>query len=733
MHFFHPIQQSAPHIYHSALPLSPTSSRFHSWALGEKTKITAFDGRPDAWGIVVRTITASPKRFTCVETFGHRIAAGCDDGTVGIYDSITGVQRLSLSLEDPVQAMGGSPDDSILFCAHNTPSITAWDMQTGGPIHTFHLERNVGGIAVSLQGRYLAYGLSDGSVEVRGVVNTMGGAAIWTTSPATCFCWLEAEQLAVTTGELVQIWNIVTGTVLRAFEIRYTIQHMVYSLKFGRLAVMAKSSSMSEVTIINPRRTRTTSHHIYRDVSCYTFSQTAKELVCGMGARGLWLFNISMWTWKDVEHPGEMMSVSSLRDGTMVANVAGSSIQLLSLDGRHTPSHRPTISTSTMHVIDQDRIIVISPTDHNHIILLEPTAMWQLLKIPLQNTGATPTHHTPIVYASHKHLMAVCYIQEKDGGLLQLWGFHEDTPRWTAKVDGVLKLGLISPTAARFITLHNMGHVSCRVYVWNVQNGQLDAQLKDIPPPLDIRFTSDMEFCSHYHDHRISHTLCWKQVTNVSLSNKGGFPPYLSNKFLSDPLGIESTSPFFDTLIGSISSDAGLWSHDNHHHTSHTAVLGPDTNEEQQEDTPHSLVTKSAPYMDTCTHCSKHCPSHNWREVPVGGLAGKFQSSHNTKPSLDMVFCKYCDQHCTTYTLHSCRLDICDEGIITPLSNQTQEGRYLDVNDTREWVVSGPKRICWIPPGYIGTTQSSYCWIGYSLIMAGQDGMLRKLTFSGPP
>ena len=57
-------------------------------------------------------------------TFGHKIAAASDNGTVGIYDSDTGVLRLSLSLPDPAQAIQGSSDGSMLFCAHKTPSIT---------------------------------------------------------------------------------------------------------------------------------------------------------------------------------------------------------------------------------------------------------------------------------------------------------------------------------------------------------------------------------------------------------------------------------------------------------------------------------------------------------------------------------------------------------------------------------------------------------------------------------
>jgi hypothetical protein len=62
-----------------------------------------------------------------------------------------------------------------------------------------------------------------------------------------------------------------------------------------------------------------------------------------------------------------------------------------------------------------------------------------------------------------------------------------------------------------------------------------------------------------------------------------------------------------------------------------------------------------------------------------------------------------------------------------------QQRKCYRVDDTYEWVIDGSERICWIPPGYIGSDQPSYCWAaGYSLIMAGQDGTLRKLTFGIP-
>ena len=189
MHFFHPIQQSAQHIYHSALPLSPFSSTVSFMVLWEKTRITEFLGCPDNWGSVIRTIKASPGGFSCMTTIGNKIAAACQDGTVGIYDFVTGVLRLSLGPTNPVHAMKGFPDGSILCCMHrDNPSITLWDIQTGGLTHTFALEQEPKDIAISFKGRYLACGLSDGSVSLWEVGNKLESRSFRSGSVVTHLC-----------------------------------------------------------------------------------------------------------------------------------------------------------------------------------------------------------------------------------------------------------------------------------------------------------------------------------------------------------------------------------------------------------------------------------------------------------------------------------------------------------------------------------------------------------------
>jgi hypothetical protein len=55
----------------------------------------------------------------------------------------------------------------------------------------------------------------------------------------------------------------------------------------------------------------------------------------------------------------------------------------------------------------------------------------------------------------------------------------------------------------------------------------------------------------------------------------------------------------------------------------------------------------------------------------------------------------------------------------------------LDANC--EWVVDAESRkICWISPGNVRRGDGGHFWAGLSLVMVGDDGVVRKLTFKAP-
>ena len=551
-------------------------------------------------------------------TFGHKIAAAYDDDTVGVYDSVTGVPQLSLNPAKHIRAIRGCPGGSILFCAHKK-SITIWDIQTGGLIHTFILDRKVEVIAVSLGSRYLACGFSGGSVEVLEVANKMEDSAVWTYSPATRFCWLEPEErLVVSAGALVSVWDIVAGTVLHNFTIPFPIHHVVYSWKFNLLATVATSESESRhmVTIINPQTATTAiTYHTQEDLTCIACSQTAEELVCGKKTGGLQLFNISKWGRRYIEHPVTVTSISPLPNGTVAAHFKGSGVQLLSLDGEHAESQQsPTASALPLYSLAHGEVIAVLKA--GRIALLRVSTMEPLaLQIPVQKTHPTARNRARVFCSLSRFTsMAVYSFNENQEEYMQLLESNRQHPKWTVRTGGLPSIGGISPSGTRIVTFTDVGNQTF-VCVRDARSGELEATLRIDPiHPLDITFDSDTRFYSHHDTHRV---------------------PY-------------------DVVI---------------------PVALPD-----RDDTLPPLFQPTATRNRTVSRYRTYSGYQIVRSKPL-----------------------------------------------SLIDNLSQE-RY-DVDDTHEWVVSDSKRICWIPPGYIGSVQPSYCWVGSSLFMAGQDGTLRKLTF----
>ena len=529
-------------------------------------------------------------------TFGHRIAAACDDGTVAIHDSVTGVLRSSLYPEEPVEAMAGSPDGHMLFCTHQTPSITLWDIQTGGLVHTLTFERSVEDIAVSLKSRYAACALSDGSVVVWEASSEQGATAE-IDSPVVRLCWLEPEEWLAVAGEAsVYIWDVALGEVLHRFEMQDPVCGAVYSEKFDIFAVLANSEVQSTVVIVDAQTGSVSPSRgaLKRfSKSSIAFSRTVKELICGLSTRGLRLFNVSTRVWKFSEYPDTINFLSSLPNGTMVANVPGLGIQLLSLkDQESAPSRQPlSIPVLIIHAFDGARVIAIVPNDSNRIVLVRPNASDHLVTIHPRNGHTIPNHRTHILCASYGHKVAAYCFEDGGKELLQLWEFGHENPRWTAEIGGIPSAGSISPSGEWLVTSHGVGD-DISIRVWRTSDGKLRLRK-------ELRLRVDQSFSIHPLQIKFQ---------------KGRLSP-------SDEI-----SHYVDFLDG------------------HRVCLIPSF---------------------------------------------------------------------TDLTGHPCR-------------------RWYDVSDNREWVLRGSERVCWIPPGYIRSVEPGYCWDRSTLVMIGQDGTLRELTFAEP-
>jgi len=214
MHFFHPIQQCAQQIYHTALPLSPTSSPLQKSYLQHVTDdqpslVSEFIGAPSDWGFLLRTIDPRPRRPTCITTSRQGIVAACED-IVNIYDIVTGVLQQSLPTPEIVTKIEGSPDGSILYLVHSF-SVTMCDVQTGGLSHTFTTKSEIDDVAVSPTGDHIACGLSNGTVALWNIHTKEEGEGFGNSKSVVAISWLSPLVLAIVTQSSLYFHNIDIG------------------------------------------------------------------------------------------------------------------------------------------------------------------------------------------------------------------------------------------------------------------------------------------------------------------------------------------------------------------------------------------------------------------------------------------------------------------------------------------------------------------------------------------
>ena len=139
--FFEVIDISAPHIYHSALPLSPRTSI--TWEMYKKHAsplVRVVQGIPISWERAVATADFD-SLSDAVWSPCNRFIAAIKFRSVEVLDAVT-LSRLSIFEES---SYGGtyshlsfSPDSRCLTL-HIGESLFSWDLQTGGPLRTIPL------------------------------------------------------------------------------------------------------------------------------------------------------------------------------------------------------------------------------------------------------------------------------------------------------------------------------------------------------------------------------------------------------------------------------------------------------------------------------------------------------------------------------------------------------------------------------------------------------------------
>jgi len=188
LEFFDPISNSPSQIYHSILPLTPSSSWLHKcYAAQLSQDIKVVMGLSAEWGTCSRMVPLGviPYSAAC---WKDTIAIGLNGGNIIILNAITGSQVAVLSGHNSsVGSTAFSLDGTFLASASDDKTAKLWDIQTGGVIKTYDHTSQVYSVSISPDNATLASGCQNGSIHLWSVgtgmcVRVISGHKHWVNS-----------------------------------------------------------------------------------------------------------------------------------------------------------------------------------------------------------------------------------------------------------------------------------------------------------------------------------------------------------------------------------------------------------------------------------------------------------------------------------------------------------------------------------------------------------------------
>jgi len=618
-----------------------------------------------------------------VAVAGQRIVAVCEDNTVNVYDAVTGVLKLSLNPPQRVKKAEGSPDGSVLFFAHQrTREITVWDTQTGGLVHTLTMTSNINNIAVSSKGKYLGTSLSDDTFEFWEVESRRRGSHSLGQAVVS-ICWLEPEEkVALALKQAVVILEVITGRRLHTCLVYGDSVREIASLA-GKHQ-LAVSSAWGTKSIITTIDTQTGSELLRSSpqtgISCFAFSGNGSRVFCATNTGNLLSFDtftISFEWNRYLSRLGTIHSMSPLRSGHLAVNFGGS-IQLLESEYTQPPATNPGQEIAHVYRMDTDRTISVYSKHHENVSLLDVKTMKTLVnhRVNFDELGVLSPFPPRFLCASIDRHIAVLRLRETNGFTLNLYDtnkVHKFVPIWEQISLRPVLLGTLSPTGTTLITVGDedpSGGGDWELCVWSAVDGE---------------------------------------ILNATPFIRKGRPPYKitftsKTQFYTEDHWVSSSPPRGE--------DVGDYAN---HDVQTTSTL-PTTSK-------HSLLHPGA--LDTATPRTwsflktRSIPRTSVSKQPEVSSSQSRTGVHRKKYRVRKTF--------SLRTVKS-RLEIKEES-----GEEILPANHYALDDNLEWVVDAEsRRVCWLPPGYVTGVEDGHCFVGSSIVMIGQDGIVRNLMFSEP-
>jgi WD40 repeat protein/serine/threonine protein kinase len=171
----------------------------------------------DLWsGQAACTLRAKCRRIA-FSPDGKSLASGNWDGTVTVWDYLTGGAKVTFSKQPPerVEALAYSPDGQRIASAGDYGSLTIWNAASGEVIWDLHHGTDaVLGVAYSPDGRRVASASEDGSIKVWDVETGREAASLLahTSKVGNVAFHPNGRRLVSTSADgTVKIWDMTTG------------------------------------------------------------------------------------------------------------------------------------------------------------------------------------------------------------------------------------------------------------------------------------------------------------------------------------------------------------------------------------------------------------------------------------------------------------------------------------------------------------------------------------------
>ena len=360
---FDGVKQSAMHIYHSALPWTPTSSptrQLYERELMAEIKLVNAVG--PTWDACIRIIPVAVGEHIEAVVFspsGALIAA--HGGTcVKVFDAMTGVNRATFDKHTPIFSFAFSSEDSFLVSGLCTGTINVWDVQTGTMFRTFQQNRLSSACPVTFSscGTMIASGHLDGIVRIW---NILSGDCDYVfqsyLGTVTHVCWLATRNQVVSGSNdgTVHIWDVRKPT---CSKILAKGLNTVTALAFSRGLLLA--SQKSTVNIYDSQSGNII--HVIRckiiwpnkiTHSCFSIDG-GKVLVTGENSGDIWDITTNTPTLVGgIEYNGKQGMFSP--DGTCVASIYGKFLKIWKTNAGY---NHPKTSTYVHDIIDDVYILL---------------------------------------------------------------------------------------------------------------------------------------------------------------------------------------------------------------------------------------------------------------------------------------------------------------------------------------------------------------------------------------